>query len=258
MDKPGKNSLNVQDFVHDGEIDVEGLIGTMNLSPASKSKPSGNIYCERCGGSCGPINYGPVKECDCRKRFALAWDAVLQVDLAGNMTFEALKNPDPSVAAGAQKLEAIVSGGRSHGVFMFGLPGRGKTHLSIATARALLEKDALVGVFNLASLVGRIQSTYGYSDEAESRTKIIQDVIGHDVVILDDIGKEHTSSNVESIVYELIDGIHRAGRILIASSNLPGKEFVERYDGAVLSRFGGMCEKLVIRGEDQRAAQWNW
>ena len=36
------------------------------------------------------------------------------------------------------------------------------------------------------------------------------------------------------------------------------KDFVARYDGAVLSRLGGMCERVVIRGEDRRAARWEW
>jgi DNA replication protein DnaC len=220
--------------------------------------PTENTYCKRCGGAKGSIIYGASRRrCDCTRRFNEARLAIRRVDPQGEMTFAALKDAHPTVQSTAPKLKSIV-GGREHGVFMFGLPGRGKTHLSIATARALLDKERLVGVYNLAGLVGRVQSTYGYDDASESRSKIIEDVCMNDVVILDDIGKEHKSSNVESIIYELIDGLYNARVTLIASSNLPGKDFVQRYDGAVLSRLGGMCEKVVIKGEDRRASKWEW
>lgn len=221
----------------------------------------GNVLCEQCGGAV--MDYGLIfgshtRTCDCSKRFRFASTAIERVDLSHEMTFDSLVDPDETVADTAGKLRSIVSGEREQGVFMFGLPGRGKTHLSIAAARALLDRGVLVGVFSLAGLVSRIQDTYGYGDATESRGKIVADVCRHSVVVLDDIGKEHRSSNVESIVYELIDGLYTANVILIASSNLPGKDFVERYDGAVLSRLGGMCEKVVIRGDDQRAKKWDW
>lgn len=223
--------------------------------------------CGRCGGAKGAVAYGSSRWCDCGKRLAAARRAIAEADPAGRMTFEALtlrESPGtpPGVRDAVQKLWRIASGRDSGereapGVLMLGLPGRGKTHLSIATARALLEREppVPVGVYNMAALVSRIQATYGSGapDAAESRSGIIAEVCRHDVVILDDVGKEHRSANVESIVYELVDGLYRAGIILIASSNLPGKDFVERYDGAVLSRLGGICEKLVIRGEDRRS-----
>lgn len=220
----------------------------------------GNILCGRCSKAvdAGLIYGSRTPKCDCRKRMNDARAAIERVDLSADMTFDALVDPHPSAADTAEKLQEIVSGDRTRGVFMFGLPGRGKSHLSVAAARGLLEKGVLVGVYSLAGLVSRIQDTYGYDDAAESRTKIVADVCANQVVILDDIGKEHRSSNVESIIYEIIDGLYRTKATLIASSNLPGKDFVERYDGAVLSRLGGMCEKVVIKGDDQRSKKWDW
>jgi DNA replication protein DnaC len=219
-----------------------------------------NQYCKRCGGCVNTgIIYGHnTRRCDCSHRATNAWRAIGRVDPEDEMTFYNLESPHPSVEATARKLDRIATDERERGIFMLGLPGRGKTHLAIATARALLEKGKLVGVYNLAGLVSRIQDTYGYDDASESRSKIIEDVCTNDVVILDDIGKEHKSSNVESIIYELIDGLYNARVTLIASSNLPGKDFVQRYDSAVLSRLGGMCEKVVIKGEDRRAMKWEW
>jgi DNA replication protein DnaC len=204
--------------------------------------------------------------CGCGPKLRAAERALERADAAGAMTSSSLAaDSDPSVLHAASVLREIAYGNpsdgrgpRKRGVFMFGLPGRGKTHLSVATAREVLAGGRLVGLYSLAELVSRVQDTYGYSDGAETKTRIIEEVCSHDVVVLDDFGKEHRSPDTESIVYMLVDGLYRARRTLVASSNLPGRDFVERYDGAVLSRLGGMCEKLVIRGEDRRAREWEW
>lgn len=215
--------------------------------------------CERCGDHLpGAVIFGSGRWCECGKLANAARRAIERIDPAGEMTFEALKDLDPSAAKARDALQQIASGERERGAFLFGSPGRGKTHLSIALARRVLDRGGLCGVFSLAGLVSQIQETYGFSDVDESKAQIIEGVCRHDVVILDDIGKEHTSPDVESIVYQLVDGIYSARRTLIASSNLPGGDFVERYDGAVLSRLGGMCEKIVIRGDDRRKAAWAW
>ena len=243
----------------DYERYAEQMKNVVSLNP-NVSRDQRNEYCERCGGATGDgIIWGAhTRRCDCESRFVLAYKAINRIDPEGEMIFENLTDSDLSVEDAARKLEDLAEDKRAKGVCMFGLPGRGKTHLSISTARRLLRRGKLVGVYNLAGLVGRVQDTYGYDDSTESRSKIIREVTTNDVVILDDIGKEHRSSNVESIVYEIIDGLYNARIPLIASSNLPGKDFVSRYDGAVLSRLGGMCEKLVIKGEDRRASKWDW
>ena len=243
----------------DYERYAEQMKNVISFSPKDL-RDQRNDYCERCGGARndGIIWGHNTRRCGCEARFAQAHATIRRIDPEGEMTFFDITDPHPSAQDAARKLAALAEGERERGVFMFGLPGRGKTHLSVATARRLLERGRLVGLYNLAGLVGRVQDTYGYDDSSESRAKIVREVTSNDAVILDDIGKEHRSSNVESIVYEIVDGLYNARVPLIASSNLPGKDFVSRYDGAVLSRLGGMCEKLVIRGEDRRASKWDW
>jgi DNA replication protein DnaC len=181
------------------------------------------------------------------------------------MTLDALDASEPTMTAALEAACGIASGERWRGMLLMGLPGRGKSHLLVGLGRALLAGDRDAGYYNVVGLVSRIQDTY--SDfGGETRRAIVESVASHEVVLLDDLGKEHASTNVESIVYELFDALHVARVTLVAATNVPatrgegyrGPTLSERYDEAVRSRLRAMCERFVVKGEDRRRAVWEW
>jgi DNA replication protein DnaC len=243
------------------ELAEQGLYGGMN---AERGEP------ERCGG-CGGLkrerdherSSDKVCRCGGRKRRLLSYlDAA---DPERRMTLDALDASEPTVTAALEAACGIVSGERRRGMLLMGLPGRGKTHLMVGLGRALLAGDRDAGYYNVVRLVSRIQDTY--SDfGGETRRAIVESVASHEVVLLDDLGKEHASTNVESIVYELFDALHVARVTLVAATNVPatrgegyrGPTLSERYDEAVRSRLRAMCERFVVKGEDRRQTAWEW
>lgn len=212
--------------------------------------------CPRCGGGKGIMTTSPYGFCRCKqwRRWAtgelydLDPDERIHFGVEGDETFERAR----------AALANLAEGQRSKGVIMFGLPGRGKTHLMVAATRVALEHGEAAGYFNVSSLISQIQDTYGYEDSAESRESIIAGVADCDPVVLDDLGKERSSTDVASILYELIDRLYRKKRRLVVASNTPGDQFVERYDEAIRSRIAGMCEMFVLKGEDRRRESWQW
>ena len=243
------------------ELAERGFYGEMK---AERGEP------ERCGG-CGGLrrerdherSSDKVCRCGGKKRRLLSYlDAA---DPERRMTLDVLDVSKPTVTAALEAACGIASGERWRGMLLMGLPGRGKSHLLVGLGRALLAGDRDAGYYNVVRLVSRIQDTY--SDfGGETRRAIVESVASHEVVLLDDLGKEHTSTNVESIVYELFDALHVARVTLVAATNVPatrgegyrGPTLSERYDEAVRSRLRAMCERFVVRGEDRRRAAWEW
>ena len=165
--------------------------------------------CGRCGGlrreSDHESNSDRVCRCGGRQERMLSYlDAT---DPGRRMTLGALDASDHTICAALATARGIVSGDRKRGMLLMGLPGRGKTHLMVGTGRALLEHDRDAGYYDTVRLISRIQDSY--SDYGgETRHAIVESVASHEVVLLDDFGKEHSSINVESIIYELFDALY--------------------------------------------------
>ena len=73
-----------------------------------------------------------------------------------------------------------------------------------------------------------------------------------DLLILDDLGTEMTTSFVQSALYQIVNGRLMEKRSTIISTNLAPEEIGSRYGRSVLSRLEGEYEILPFFGEDIR------
>lgn len=224
------------------ELDWGALSGTERIEP------------ERCG-VCGELWRSWIedesKRCRCAESRARARVALAQADPDGRMTLDSLERPDPSVARAREAGVGAVTGERRRGVVMFGAPGRGKTHLMVGLCRLALDVGRTAVWHNAPVLVERIQDTYS-DDAGPTRRQVIEALCRYEVVMLDDLGWERASADVAGIMYEVVDGLYRARRTVVASTNLGAREFEKRYDAAVVSRLREMAEFLKIEGRDRR------
>ncbi len=225
--------------------------------------------CARCGGLKHDRDHELSSDavCRCGGRMRRLRGYLDAVDPGGRMTLDSLDASEPTLAAALREARGIGAGERRRGMLLLGPPGRGKTHLMVGLGRELLGRERDAGYYNVVRLISRIQDTYGeHSEVGDTRRAIIESVASHEVVLLDDLGKEHASTNVESIVYELFDALYAARVTLVVATNVPaargegyrGPTLSERYDEAVRSRLRAMCERFVVKGEDRRQATWEW
>lgn len=246
---------------------IERELESQGLRRDAEDRGSEPERCGRCGGlrrECDHENNSDrVCRCGGRKERMLSYlDAA---DPGRRMTLDTLDVSEPTMPAALAAARGIAAGERKQGMLLMGLPGRGKTHLMVGMGRELLGRDRDAGYYNVVRLVSRIQDSYS-NYGSETRQAIVESVASHEVVLLDDFGKEHASTNVESIVYELFDALHVARVTLVVSTNVPatkgegyrGPTLSERYDEAVRSRLKAMCERFVMKGEDRRREAWEW
>lgn len=214
--------------------------------------------CPACGGLVHDASWADGPRCRCEGALRRCLEHVDRADPEGSMSFEHLDlgGANSSLERAAAAAKSVAAGDR-RGLAMFGPPGVGKSHVAIAACRAAISQRIAADYHNVVQLVGRVQATYRRGlEDGETRANVIEWVASRDLVVLDDLGKERRSDDIDSIVYELVDAIYRTKTRLILCSNLGGVEYRERYDEAVTSRIAGMCGEAIVGvlGEDRRRA----
>lgn len=138
----------------------------------------------------------------------------------------------------------------SGNLLLSGGTGLGKTFLSACIARVVSDSGYSVVYDTAGRIFSRFEEAKFRGDaEGDADAKRCQRC---DLLIVDDLGTEMTTSFVQSALYQLVNGRLMEGKATIISTNLAPEELGTRYGGAVLSRLEGEYEILPFFGEDIR------
>ncbi len=133
-------------------------------------------------------------------------------------------------------------------LLLMGGTGLGKTHLSTAIARAVIEGGHEV-VYETAQTVFSDFADERFRNGDSSRTDKYLDC---DLLILDDLGTEFTNSFTVTCLYQIVNTRLIRNRSTVISTNLTPRELNDRYDERLTSRFLGLYRVLQFKGQDVR------
>ncbi|MCL2036241.1 MAG: ATP-binding protein [Oscillospiraceae bacterium] len=133
------------------------------------------------------------------------------------------------------------------GLLLTGRTGLGKTHLSLAIAGKVLEQgyNAIYG--SALDFFRKVEDEH-FGREKGNTMDSLQSA---ELLVLDDIGTEFTSSFYASVFYNLINSRMNYGNPTVISTNLSMEELKERYGERLVSRFVSM-KILKFYGNDIR------
>ena len=137
-------------------------------------------------------------------------------------------------------------------LLLCGSTGLGKTHLSSAIAKRVIERGFDVKYESVQNVLGDFEHDRfrsGYGADHESRSQIYLDT---ELLILDDLGTEMTNTFTVSVLYQIINTRINQGRPTVISTNLTQSEIRERYSDRVASRIFGEYRPLLFSGLDVR------
>jgi DNA replication protein DnaC len=127
------------------------------------------------------------------------------------------------------------------GLLLYGSCGTGKSQLARLVIPSIL--------LNYCRL---IVSVY----DATKLNKIPDEIISKHIVCLDDIGCE----SKDTVIYgqhrqplgELLDAAEKNGKLIIATSNLNGRELLDRYGDRTLDRLKALTKRINFNGDSFR------
>lgn len=140
----------------------------------------------------------------------------------------------------------------SANLLMQGATGLGKTHLSLAIARTVINKGYGVIYGSTQNIVTKLErERFRYNKENEE-TSSEQYLIDCDLLILDDLGTEFSTSFSNATIYNLINSRIMSEKPTIISTNLSIRELEKNYSERFVSRIMGNNIRLEFLGNDIR------
>lgn len=139
-------------------------------------------------------------------------------------------------------------------LFMTGGPGLGKTFLSTCIARVVSESGFSVVYDTAVNVFARFEEerfSRAYTDMDALRADLDR-YMNCDLLILDDLGTEMTTSFTISALYDLVNTRLRTGKKTIINSNLSIEDIRRRYSVQIASRLQGEYTVLSFVGSDIR------
>lgn len=233
----------------------------------SHGYPEDYLLAQYCCPACHDEGYCDGGLCECVKELMRqeAFRRLNELTPAKDCTFESFSlsyYPDEPLQNGStsprRQMETILRyckayadsfGAHSRSILMQGSTGLGKTHLSLAIARAAIDKGFGVIYGSVQNLMAKLeQERFGRGNEGESAKAMLE----CDLLILDDLGTEFTTQFVTASMYNLVNSRLLAAKPTIISTNLSMKDLNDKYTERFTSRIIGGYDRLVFLGRDIR------
>lgn len=215
--------------------------------------------------ACGDTGYVDYKMCDCmRKKLILAGYAssgigtLMQTQSFDNFSLDYYKNDRMTYLLmqnnfeRAKQYAATFHPAKSDNLAMFGGTGLGKTHLSTAIAREVIDGGWDVVYVSCVDMFADYEAQrFGNSTGTPTGADLSR-YTECDLLIIDDLGTELTNQFTTSCLYGLLNTRLNRRLPVILSTNLETDEFRKRYWDRITSRVLGNFVIMPFKGTDIR------
>jgi DNA replication protein DnaC len=154
-----------------------------------------------------------------------------------------------AVRAYCERLDQRLEEGR--GMYFQGDVGTGKTTMAMLIARTAMEAGHTVAIYSLPRLLGLLRDTYDDASEF-SLNGLLDRLAAVDLLHVDDVGAEQTSSWVLEQLYTIVNTRYEDGKAIVFTTNLDDEELGAQIGARTVSRLFEMCELVRMYGDDQR------
>jgi DNA replication protein DnaC len=224
--------------------------------------------CEFCGGTgWEPVEGKGVRQCRCRvaDRRAQLLAAARIPKRYENCSFENYVAASAD-AAGLTLRHALNNSqtlvreypGIDLGLLFLGPCGVGKTHLAVATIKALIAKGIPCLFYDFRDLLKEIQDSYNPISQT-TELKVLEPIYNAEVLVLDELGASKPTDWARDTMTQIINNRYNDRKLTIFTSNYldepqnPNEEtLTDRIGVRLRSRLYEMCKVVLIKGEDYR------
>ena len=138
------------------------------------------------------------------------------------------------------------------GLYFYGNPGTGKSHLAISIIKALL--PGVTALYTrVPDMIGYIRTTW-HPNCNTSAYEAIRRYVDLDLLVLDELGVQAGSINEQTLLFEVIDARLSENRPTIFLSNLKPSDLAPIIGERLIDRIKGKCVPQQFSGKSRRKA----
>jgi DNA replication protein DnaC len=144
------------------------------------------------------------------------------------------------------------------GLLFLGPCGVGKTHLAVATIKALINKGISCLFYDFRDLLKEIQDSYNPISQT-TELRVLEPIYDADVLVLDELGASKPTDWVRDTMTQIINTRYNDKKLTIFTSNYLDKRqdpkeetLTDRVGVRLRSRLHEMCRVVLIEGDDYR------
>ncbi len=212
---------------------------------------------------CEDSGFVGIKMCACMRR-ELTMAAFETSGLGRLMQSQSFESFDPEFYAVGEERErmrinfellkkyAEEFSTKADNLILCGATGLGKTHLSSAVARRVIERGYDVYYASALQMFSDFEHTRFGTGMAAAPEVDLSRYSNCELLILDDLGTEVTNQFTNSCLYLVINNRINKHLPTVISTNLTGKEIKARYTDRIASRIMGDFKPLLFVGTDVR------
>lgn len=237
-----------------------GILLAAHGYPADYTEPK--YECALCNDS----GFVDTKMCACMRRRMIeaSYDSSGMGNLLRRQSFENFEfgyyDYDPLAAKRIRqifrKMKSYAEGFSSateENLVLFGNTGLGKTHLSSALARVVIERGYDVFYVSSIAMISDFEYRRFGNSAGEDTGTDLDRYFDCDLLIIDDLGTEINNHFTTTVLYNLINTRLNRRKPVIINTNLTQDEFRKRYWDRITSRILGEYMVLPFEGRDIRA-----
>ena len=144
-----------------------------------------------------------------------------------------------------------------NGLIITGNSGVGKTHLAASISNELIEKDILVLMGRLTSLLDMIKETF--KDNSKSENELIDLFSNLDMIVIDDLGTEKISQWALDKLYTIIENRNENKLPIIITTRFDRQSLLNRFyqsndkdlSNAIIQKLYQMCYGIELKRYDE-------
>lgn len=155
------------------------------------------------------------------------------------------------VLSEAKGFASKFKGKNSGNLALFGGTGLGKTHISSAIAKTLIDNGYDVMYTTAIGMMSDFEYQR-FGTTASPETSPVSRYFDCDLLIIDDLGTEISNQFSITTIYSVLDTRLKTGKSILISTNLTPDEMRKRYWDRITSRIVGEFHALLFTGIDVR------